>query len=116
MRGACGDRWVVAAADLLRAPHRRDALVDGEERRRLDRLDGPPGCHGEGEGGGLLLTREVGEQDEVVVTECIEAAGDAATAELREALTRAVERAARAEGRAEAMLAAMSDLRQALEA
>src|SRR5689334_1592720 len=40
---------------------------------------------------------------------------DTDIADLRDALTRAVERAARAEGRAEAMLAAVSDLRQTLE-
>src|SRR5689334_17713492 len=40
---------------------------------------------------------------------------DTDLADMRDALTRAVERAARAEGRAEAMLATVSDLRQALE-
>src|SRR4051794_36800630 len=64
MRGARGDRWVVVAADLLRALHRRDPLVDAQEWSRLDRLDGPSGRHGEGEGGCLLAAREVGKQDE----------------------------------------------------
>src|SRR6266536_1508544 len=84
--GARGDRWVVVATDLLRAPHCLDALLDAEERSRLDRLQGSTGRCGEGEGGCLLVAREVGEQDEVVVTERIEAAGDASPAAVEQGL------------------------------
>src|ERR1700716_2556949 len=86
MRGARGDRWVVVTTDLLRALHRRDPLVDAQERSRLDRLDGPSGRRGEGEGGCLLAAREVGKQDEVVITERVEAAGDASFAAVEQGL------------------------------
>src|SRR3954453_864613 len=86
MRGARGDRWVVVATDLLRAPHRRDALVDAEERRRLDGLDGPSGRRHEGEGGSLLVAGKVGEQTKGVGPERIEAAGEGSGAAVEQGL------------------------------